>query len=89
MEALLQSSFSNPLNDLISDETYELLNNFGLFNETSIRDRVIRKKFRDLRERKMKVGDAIDRLQLEYPYLQFETIKKIVHHPHRSRTKKV
>lgn len=89
MEALSQVSFSNPLNDLISDETYELLNNFGLFNETSIRDRVIRKKFKDLRERKMKVGDAIDRLQLEYPYLQFETIKKIVHHPHRSRAKKL
>jgi hypothetical protein len=90
MEAVLHnSSIRNPLNDLISDETYELLDSFGLFNETTVRDRLIRRKFKDLRERKMRVVEAIDRLQLEYPYLQYETIKKIVHHPPKVKSKQL
>lgn len=75
----------NPLNDLISDEIFHLLNSKGLFNETGIRDRVLRMKFRTLREKKVKTNDAIEMLMIEYPYLQFETIKKIVHHPPKER----
>ena len=71
----------NPLNDLISKEVYELLKEKGLFNETSVRDWLIRKKFKSLRKKKMRVSDAIDSLRENYPYLQFETIRKIVHHP--------
>jgi hypothetical protein len=72
-------SNSNPLSDLISNEIYELLNSRGLINETSVRDRDIRKKFRLLRANKMSSGDAIDALREEYPYLQFDTIRKIVY----------
>lgn len=71
----------NPLNDLINKETYDLLMNKGLFNETSVRDWLIRKKFKSLRTKKIKVSDAIDLLRESYPYLQFETLRKIVHHP--------
>lgn len=75
----------NPLSDLISDDIYELLNSRGLFDETSVRDRLIRRKFRMMRDQKVSVGDAIDNLLSEYPYLQFDTIKKIVHHPPKKK----
>lgn len=71
----------NPINDLISNEIYDLLKSKGFLNETSLRDRLIRKRFKDLRTRKHRVSDAIDIIREDYPYLQFETIRKIVHHP--------
>jgi len=70
---------NNPLSDLISNEIYQMLSSRGLINETSVRDREIRKKFRLLRADKMSSGDAIDALRQEYPYLQFDTIRKIVY----------
>ncbi|MCJ7554471.1 MAG: hypothetical protein MUO34_11370 [Ignavibacteriaceae bacterium] len=72
---------SNPLSDLISDEIYEILESRGLINERSVRDYRIRKKFKMLRAQKIRTGDAIDALREEYPYLQFDTIRKIVHNP--------
>lgn len=69
----------NPLADLISNEVYEILHSRGLINETSVRDREIRKKFKMLRANKMSAGDAIDALRDDYPYLQFDTIRKIVY----------
>ena len=72
---------SNPLSDLISDEIWELLNSRGLINERSVRDYIIRRRFKVLRSQKIRTGDAIDTLRAEYPYLQFDTIRKIVHNP--------
>ena len=69
----------NPLADLISNEVYEILKSRGLINETSVRDREIRKKFKMLRANKLSAGDAIDALREDYPYLQFDTIRKIVY----------
>lgn len=69
----------NPLSDLINDETYDLLNSKGLINETSVRDHQIRSKFKALRASKMSAGDAIDAIRREHPYLQFDTIRKIVY----------
>jgi len=70
----------NPLNDLISDEIYSLLSERGLINEKSVRDYIIRNKFKAMRDNKMNVGDAIEALREEYPYLQFDSIRKIVYH---------
>jgi hypothetical protein len=82
MENINQTkSLQNPLRDLISDEVYELLVSKGLINEKSVRDYEIRKKFKILRATKVKTGDAIDSIREEYPYLQFDTIRKIVHNP--------
>lgn len=69
----------NPLSDLISDDIYQLLNEHGLIDEKSVRDYKIRKKFRTLRTSKISAGDAIDAIREEYPYLQFDTIRKIVY----------
>jgi len=80
-ELKLNERENNPLSDLISNEIYNLLKSKGLFNETSLRDRLIRKRFKFLRTKKYRVSDAIDIIRQDYPYLQFETIRKIVHHP--------
>jgi hypothetical protein len=70
---------NNPLADLINDEVYELLNSRHLINEKSVRDYQIRRKFKELRAKKVSASEAIDSLRDEYPYLQFDTIRKIVY----------
>ena len=75
----LQAKIENPLSDLISDDIFDLLNSQGLIDEKSVRDYKIRKKFKQLRAGKVSAGDAIDALREEYPYLQFDTIRKIVY----------
>jgi hypothetical protein len=79
----LKSKIENPLRDLISDEIYELLSSKGLIDEKSVRDYQIRNKFKELRSTKLSASDAIDALREEYPYLQFDTIRKIVYQIHK------
>lgn len=69
----------NPLFDLINDETYNLLQSRGLINEKSVRDHIIRRKFREMRNNNINATDAIEKLRSDYPYLQFDTIRKIVY----------
>jgi len=75
----IKAKIDNPLNDSVSDEIYELLKAHGLIDEKSVRDYQIRKKFRHLRTSKLSAGDAIDVIREDYPYLQFDTIRKIVY----------
>ena len=70
---------NNPLADLIDDEVYELLNSRGFIDQKSVRDYQIKKKFRLLRAKKLSTGDAIDALREDYPYLQFDSLRKIVY----------
>jgi hypothetical protein len=70
---------NNPLADLISDNVYEILNSRGLINEKSVRDYQIKRRFKKMREDKISATIAIDKLRDEYPYLQFDTIRKIVY----------
>lgn len=76
-----KKELNNPIADLISDEIYDLLLSRGLINDRAVRDYIIRKKFKALRAQKLRTGDAIDSIREEYPYLQFDTIRKIVHNP--------
>jgi hypothetical protein len=75
----IKARIENPLSDLISDEIYELLQVHTLIDEKAVRDYQIRKKFKQLRAGKTSAGDAIDAIRAEYPYLQFDTIRKIVY----------
>jgi hypothetical protein len=75
----IKGKIDNPLSDLISDEIYELLFSHGLIDEKAVRDYQIRKTFKNLRANKVSAGDAIDAIREEYPYLQFDTIRKIVY----------
>ncbi len=68
----------NPLADLIDDETYTLLQQHRLFDQKALRDYQIRKSYREMREQ-MSASDAIDKIQQMHPYLQFDTIRKIVY----------
>lgn len=68
----------NPLADLLDDTTFSLLQQHKLIDQKSLRDYQIRKSYREMRE-KMSAGDAIDKLQQMHPYLQFDTIRKIVY----------
>lgn len=77
---LLNQESINPLSELISDETFHILNSKGLLNEKSLRDYQIRKNFKSLRSQDVSASDAIDILRSEYPYLQFDTVRKIVYH---------
>jgi len=65
----------NPLSDLLTDEQYEKVKPF--LSELAIRDYVIQKKYKELRAQKTGSGDAIDMLREEYPYLQWDTLRKI------------
>jgi hypothetical protein len=69
----------NPLSDLINDTTYSMLYNKGLINEKSVRDYQIKRKFREMRNQKVSATNAIDQLRELHPYLQFDTIRKIVY----------
>jgi hypothetical protein len=79
-------TLNNPISDLISDDIFDMLNIRGLIHERAVRDYRIRVKFKALRAQKIRTGDAIDSLRDEYPYLQFDTIRKIVHNPPKQAT---
>ncbi len=69
----------NPLDGLISDTIYEMLENHNLLSEKGVRDFQIRQQFRSMRSRNVPAYEAIENLRVEYPYLQFDTIRKIVY----------
>ncbi len=71
-------SGENPLQDLIDDDVFFELNKHNLFSEKAIRDYKIRRMFRSMRK-DMSAGDAIDKIREMYPYLQFDTVRKIVY----------
>ena len=72
-------NIKNPLSELISDEIYELLDSRGLINQKSVRDYEIRKRFDNLRKKELSAGDAIEIIQEDYPYLQCDSIRKIIY----------
>ena len=75
----IKAKMDNPLSELISDDIYELLSSHELIDEKSARDFQIRKRFKQLRAGKVSAGDAIDAIREHYPYLQLDTIRKIVY----------
>ena len=79
MKDLMQNNNTNPLSDLISDDIFNTLNSRGLINEKSVRDHLIRKKFVDLKTKNYSASQAIELIRQEYPYLQYDTVRKIVY----------
>lgn len=76
---IMETNIKNPLSELISDEIYEILDSRGLINQKSVRDYMIRKRFDSLRKNELSAGDAIEKIQEDYPYLQFDSIRKIIY----------
>ena len=79
MMAVVNGTVRNPLSGLIGDDVYEVLETHNLLNEKGVRDYQIRKRFREMRTEDVPAYDAIESLRDEYPYLQFDTIRKIVY----------
>ncbi len=69
----------NPIADLIPDQLYQVLEANHLLSEKGIRDYQIRLRFRTLRNDDVAATEAIELLREEYPYLQFDTLRKIVY----------
>ena len=73
-----QKRWTNPLAELIDDETYALLQKHGVLYEKAIRDHQIRKAYRQIKPG-MSSSSAIEKIRESYPYLQFDTIRKIIY----------
>jgi hypothetical protein len=80
---------TNPLAGILTDEAFSALRSNDLINEKSLRDYIIRQMFLTLKHKgAMKTIDAIQELTTMYPYLQRDTIRKIVYRVYPSNSKK-
>ncbi|MDX1906383.1 MAG: hypothetical protein SF053_05055 [Bacteroidia bacterium] len=70
---------ANPIRHIIPDELYEQLVRLKLLNRKVLRDFEIKRRYKELRQSGVKAGDAIEQLMAEYPYLQYDTVRKIVY----------
>lgn len=79
MQIRIEDGAANPLDGLISGNVYSILEEHNLLSEKGVRDYKIRQHFRSMRRGNVPAYDAIEQLREEYPYLQFDTIRKIVY----------
>jgi hypothetical protein len=85
----IKEGTTNPLAGMLSDEAFTALRTNDLINEKSLRDYIIRQMFLTLRhEGAMKTMDAIKELTVMYPYLQQDTIRKIVYRVYPGSSRK-
>jgi hypothetical protein len=73
------NNVGNILRDVMTDEQFAHLRRLGLLNEKALRDFHIRNTFKELRTQHISAHHAIEKLQTMYPYLQFDTLRKIVY----------
>ncbi len=69
----------NPIRQIVSDELYDTLVQLNLLNQKVIRDFQIKRRYLELRDSGMRAADSIDLILEEYPYLQFDTVRKIIY----------
>ena len=68
----------NPISHIIPDDLFAKLYDLNLLNDKRLRDFEMRCRYQDLKKN-MPSYDAIEKVQEEYPYLQFDTIRKIIY----------
>ncbi len=73
---------NNPLKSHIPDAVFEFLVKNNLLYEKGVRDFKIRQRFNHLKS-EYSTQRSIELLQSEYPYLQYETIRKIIYQKRR------
>lgn len=83
------SARTNPIADLVDDETYEKLAERGLINPNIIRNVKIRELYFQMKkETKLKSYDIIEKLRLEHcPHLEFDTLRKLIYQPIPEKSK--
>jgi len=72
-------AMNNPIHQILSDELYNTLVELNLLNHKVLRDFQIKRSYQKLRDDGMRSADAIEAILEEYPYLQFDTIRKIIY----------
>jgi hypothetical protein len=81
---------ANPLQEFLSDDLYQLLRANDIINEKGLRDFIIRRVFRKMKEQQeLRTADAINKIQELYPYLQIDTIRKIVYRVYPTSQRKM
>jgi hypothetical protein len=71
---------TNPINQLIGDELFQTLLAHNLLNTKMLRDIEIKRAYLRLhRDGGMASVDAIEHILESFPYLQFDTVRKIVY----------
>ena len=70
---------SNPIRQILTDDVFQVLLELNLINRKVLRDFEIKRHYRDLRLQGLRSAEAIHALVDEYPYLQFDTLRKIVY----------
>ncbi len=70
---------SNPIRQILPDDLFRVLLDLNLINRKVLRDFEIKREYKLLRRRGLKSQEAIDALLATYPYLQFDTVRKIIY----------
>lgn len=70
---------NNPVLNIIPSDLYSTLLSLNLLNKKTIRDMEIKRKYLRLRDSGIPATDAIDLVLQEYPYLQYDTLRKIIY----------
>jgi len=68
----------NPVPHVLSNDLFNQLLDLDLLNTKKLRDFEIRKKYEQLKQF-MSSADAIEKVREEYPYLQYDTVRKIIY----------
>ena len=69
---------SNPFPGLLTDSVFQTLFDLDLLNEKKLRDYEMRSKYEQYK-RSHNATDAIELVRAEYPYLQTDTVRKIIY----------
>jgi|GEM_PF-954927 len=69
----------NPIHQIVPDELYNKLNALNLLNKKVLRDFQIKRRYLELRKKGMTSSDSIEEILMEYGYLQFDTVRKIIY----------
>lgn len=69
----------NPIHQIVSDELYATLERLNLLNQKVIRDFEIKRSYLCLRGQGLRAAEAIEQVLQKYPYLQFDTVRKIIY----------
>lgn len=70
---------SNPIRQIITDDLFATLVQYNLINQKVLRDFEIKRRYLFHRGNGLRSVEAIDALLREYPYLQFDTVRKIIY----------
>lgn len=70
---------SNPIRQILPDDLFRVLLDLNLINRKVLRDFEIKREYKALRRKGFKSSEAIENLLSQYPYLQFDTVRKIIY----------